>query len=1275
MVKTYMRVWLAGFLLAATMSVAADAAQSSAQSGLFTIDNRMVAQLVSIDPDTGRQRDSPVVTITGQYSNFTQGYGTTRVWLSQGAAVIDADSFSPSSDTSLTAYFTIDGAAATGLWNVSVSSDIDGTLTLLDCFTITVNRPPVLAGVGDKSVDENQLLSFVVSGSDPDNDPLTFAADDLPAGATFDTDTFNWTPGGDQSGSYEVTFTVSDYQYASSETIIITVINVGNGTLSLLTPNGGETLVGGTVYPVTWSSEDVSDVVIEYSTDNGTAWTPVSPPNTGNSGGYDWTVPLLDSDRCLLHVSDLSNPLVLDTSNGVFTMQVPGAGAHWSFDDPADIGHDDSGNGYDGTVIGATWTSGMTGGALEFDGNDDVVEIPTSGLNVNDGTLSLWAYARDLSGLQFLFGHTANSSNRMQLYCVAGNLALGLGDNLTLRTNIQSLNLNVWHHLALTWDGSDYAVYVDGIEAASGVYSNFTTLNSYADIGNYGLAASRDSAFNGIIDDVRIFGSSDAVFTINLPAVLTPIGNRTIDEDRLLSFTVSATDPDGDGVTYSAQNLPAGASFDPGSRLFSWRPGHNQAGQYPVTFTVSDGQYTDSETIIVTVNDNSAQGSAESDVFTIDNHNQPYIVSIDPDSARQGHSAAVTVIGRNTNFTQGAGVGRLWLSLGYLTIDANTLSPSTDTSLTADFVIDGGIATGLWDVNVSSDVDGIVRLVRGFTVNVNYPPVLAAIGDKLVDENQPLTFAISATDPNGDPMTYTAVNLPAGATFINNTFTWIPDGNQAGDYTITFTASDGDLTDSETITVTVNNINYGPVFTAIGSKLIDENQPLSFTVRATDPDGDPIAYSVQNLPAGAIFSGGIFAWTPGYDQAGDHVITFIATDGVLEAVETIIITVNNVNGPPVLAPIGAQWTRENRPLSFTIIATDPEGDTVTYSAQDLPAGASFTVDTFKWTPSYDQIGDHVITFSASDGALTDSETITVAVKRYNGRPVLAAMADRSVDENRRITFAVSASDPDGDPIVYSSNDLPEGATLDGDTFAWTPWYGQQGTYQITFTASDGELKVSQTVTITVNPVEMSEWYQEWLRHLGLLGSIEPEGGDWPDDMSEWYAEWLRHLGLLDPVEPESWIELTNDNFESGWGNYTGKGIDCELYTGGTWAYQGSSAANIQDNSEIESSFYNINGIDVETPGYTEIQIDFWFYADGMDSGEDFLVEYYDGSSWHTVAAYAQGVDFENSRFYHETIYISETDHVFPSDMKIRFRCDASSNYDDVYIDEIVVSAR
>lgn len=77
----------------------------------------------------------------------------------------------------------------------------------------------------------------------------------------------------------------------------------------------------------------------------------------------------------------------------------------------------------------------------------------------------------------------------------------------------------------------------------------------------------------------------------------------------------------------------------------------------------------------------------------------------------------------------------------------------------------------------------------------------------------------------------------------------------------------------------------------------------------------------------------------------------------------------------------------------------------------------------------------------------------------------------------------------------------------------------------------------------------------------------------------------------------------------------------------------------------------------------------------MDSGEDFLVEYYDGSSWHVIAAYARGVDFENSRFYHETIYISETDHVFPSDMKIRFRCDASSNYDDVYIDEIVVSAR
>jgi hypothetical protein len=160
-------------------------------------------------------------------------------------------------------------------------------------------------------------------------------------------------------------------------------------------------------------------------------------------------------------------------------------------------------------------------------------------------------------------------------------------------------------------------------------------------------------------------------------------------------------------------------------------------------------------------------------------------------------------------------------------------------------------------------------------------------------------------------------------------------------------------------------------------------------------------------------------------------------------------------------------------------------------------------------------------------------------------------------------------------------------------------------------------------------------------------------------------------------DPESlWVELSYDDFENGWGSYTDGGRDCSLYSYGTHAHQGNNAVNIQDNSGTGSSFSSTTGIDTDTPGYTQIEIDFWFKAISMDnSKEDFQVEYFDGTTWHTVANYAVGVDFENNEFYHKQVYIDESSYNFPLNMKIRFRCDASSNRDDVYIDEVSISAR
>jgi hypothetical protein len=84
-----------------------------------------------------------------------------------------------------------------------------------------------------------------------------------------------------------------------------------------------------------------------------------------------------------------------------------------------------------------------------------------------------------------------------------------------------------------------------------------------------------------------------------------------------------------------------------------------------------------------------------------------------------------------------------------------------------------------------------------------------------------------------------------------------------------------------------------------------------------------------------------------------------------------------------------------------------------------------------------------------------------------------------------------------------------------------------------------------------------------------------------------------------------------------------------------------------------------------------LEVDFWFMAVSMDnSTEDFWLQYYDGSTWHTVATWARSIDFDNNVFYHETVQISSASYNFPTNAKLRFMCDASGNRDDVYIDEI-----
>jgi hypothetical protein len=93
---------------------------------------------------------------------------------------------------------------------------------------------------------------------------------------------------------------------------------------------------------------------------------------------------------------------------------------------------------------------------------------------------------------------------------------------------------------------------------------------------------------------------NNGTVSINRAPVLN--ANKAVNEGQALTFTVSASDPDGNPLTYSASNLPSGASFNPATRVFTWTPGSNQSGIYAaVHFAVTDGSLTDAEDITITV--------------------------------------------------------------------------------------------------------------------------------------------------------------------------------------------------------------------------------------------------------------------------------------------------------------------------------------------------------------------------------------------------------------------------------------------------------------------------------------------------------------------------------------------------------------------------------------------------------------------------------------------------------------------------------------------------
>ena len=142
-----------------------------------------------------------------------------------------------------------------------------------------------------------------------------------------------------------------------------------------------------------------------------------------------------------------------------------------------------------------------------------------------------------------------------------------------------------------------------------------------------------------------------------------------------------------------------------------------------------------------------------------------------------------------------------------------------------------------------------------------------------------------------------------------------------------------------------------------------------------------LTYSVSGNPAGSSLSGTTFRWTPTSGQAATYQVTFTVSDGQGGTdSETITLSYTIPNEAPVLQRIGDRGVLEGGTLTIKLVASDPNGDLLTYSVSGNPAGSSLSGTTFRWTPMSGQAATYQVTFTVKDGkGGTDTETVTLRV--------------------------------------------------------------------------------------------------------------------------------------------------------------------------------------------------------------------------------------------------------------------------------------------------------
>ncbi len=324
------------------------------------------------------------------------------------------------------------------------------------------------------------------------------------------------------------------------------------------------------------------------------------------------------------------------------------------------------------------------------------------------------------------------------------------------------------------------------------------------------------------------------------------IPRKTVVEGDLVNFpNLKATDPDGDAITYTFT--------PPLDAVGKWQTKVGDAGEYRVTITASDGKNSVSQGVVIEVKPKNLPPQ-------IKLASKEIIV-------KEGETATINVEGSDP--------------------DGDKVVLSFDGWMNGPTKATGYNDAGTHEVGIiASDGKATVReVVRVIVENVDRAPVLSPVSDVNIKEGDKVTVRPTATDPDGDEITF-KFSPPVGPDG-----TWQTTSQDVGKYAINITAVSGTLSASTSFTVTVESLNKAPVIQITTPVTVDEGETVALNPVITDPEGDELTITYTGWMNSNTY-------TTTYEDAGSHLVTITASDGINTAKKDVTVIVNDVNRPP-----------------------------------------------------------------------------------------------------------------------------------------------------------------------------------------------------------------------------------------------------------------------------------------------------------------------------------------------------------------------------------------